>query len=364
MGDFSLNLPVNSVSFGQVSVALLREFHARGLQPSIFPIGDSIDLASQDTVDEDFQKWIQSCITKRLEEHNRSNPMFKLWHLNGSLDSYSKEQILLTFYELDSPTKTELNIAKNNSRLAFSSSSAKTLFEDNGVENVKLIPLGFDKANFQVKDQDYLKGKIVFNLTGKLEKRKNHKQAIQSWIKKYGNNKDYVLQCAISNPFLKNEDFSRLVSEILEGKSYFNLNFLGAMQKNSLYNDYLNSSNIIIGMSGGEGWGLPEFQSVALGKHSVILNASGYKEWADTDNSILIEPNGKTEVYDGIFFHKGQPFNQGNSFTFDEEEFIDGCEKAIERVNSNPVNVKGLELQDKFPYSKMVDSIIESIEEV
>jgi len=81
--DFSLNLPVNSVSFGQVSVALLREFHARGLQPSIFPIGDSIDLACQDTVGEDFQKWIQSCVAKRLEEHNRSNPIFKLWHLSG-----------------------------------------------------------------------------------------------------------------------------------------------------------------------------------------------------------------------------------------------------------------------------------------
>jgi hypothetical protein len=362
--DFSLNLPINSVSFGQVSVALLREFHARGLQPSIFPVGEAVDLACQDTISEDFQKWMQSCTAKRFEEHNRSNPVFKLWHLNGSLESFSKDQILLTFYELDSPTKTELNIAKNNSRIAFSSSSSKTLFEDNGVENVKHIPLGFDKTNFKVKDQDYLKGKMVFNLTGKLEKRKNHKQIIQSWVKKYGNNKDYVLQCAISNPFLKNEDFSRLVSEILEGKSYFNVNFLGTMQKNSLYNDYLNSANIIIGMSGGEGWGLPEFQSVALGKHSVILNASGYKEWANEDNSTLVEPNGKREVYDGIFFYKGQSFNQGNILTFDEEEFLDGCEKAIERVNNNPVNVKGLELQDKFPYSKTVDSIIELIEEI
>ena len=47
MRDFSLELPVNSVSFGQVSVALLREFHARGLQPCLFPIGDNIDLNCQ-----------------------------------------------------------------------------------------------------------------------------------------------------------------------------------------------------------------------------------------------------------------------------------------------------------------------------
>ena len=96
-----------------------------------------------------------------------------------------------------------------------------------------------------------------------------------------------MLQCAISNPFLKQEDFSRLLNEILEDKTYFNINFLGAMQKNSLYNDYLNSSNIILGVSGGEGWGLPEFQSVALGKHTVMLNATAYKEWVTPENSTL-----------------------------------------------------------------------------
>ena len=131
------------------------------------------------------------------------------------------------------------------------------------------------------------------------------------------------------------------------------------MQKNSLYNDFLNSGNIIIGMSGGEGWGLPEFQSVALGKHAVILNATAYKEWATPENAVLVEPNGKTEAYDGVFFKKGSPTNQGNIYTFDEGDFIEGCEKAIERYKSNPVNTEGLKIQEDFTYSKTVDSIME-----
>jgi hypothetical protein len=105
--------------------------------------------------------------------------------------------------------------------------------------------LGFDKDNFHVKDQEYLKGKIVFNLTGKLEKRKHHKKIIRAWLKKYGNQTDYVLQCAIGNPFIKEEDFKARIADILEGKNYFNVNFLGMMQKNSLYNDFLNSGNKI-----------------------------------------------------------------------------------------------------------------------
>ena len=70
------------------------------------------------------------------------------------------------------------------------------------------------------------------------------------------------------------------------------------MPKNAVYNDYLNSGDIVIGMSGGEGWGLPEFHSVGLGKHAVMLNATAYKEWATSENSVLLEPSGKIEVYD------------------------------------------------------------------
>ena len=125
-----------------------------------------------------------------------------------------------------------------------------------------------------------------------------------------------------------------------------------------MYNDFLNSGNIIIGMSGGEGWGLPEFHSLALGKHGVILNAHAYKDWATKDNSVLVESNGLIDSEDGIFFTKGAPFNQGNIFDFNEEAFIDGCEKAIERVENNKVNENGLKLQKEFTYKKTLESIL------
>ena len=164
MSEFALHLPLNGVSFGQVSTALLREFHQRGVQPCLFTIGQS-DLSMQETTT-DFNKWIESGIKKAFEEYDRNTPIFKLWHLNHeSLTSYAKEQSLFTFYELDYPTSIEINIAKNQKNLLVSSQYTKKIFEDYGIENCKYIPLGFDKDNFNVKNQDYLKGKIVFNLT-------------------------------------------------------------------------------------------------------------------------------------------------------------------------------------------------------
>jgi len=123
--EFALHLPLNGVSFGQVSTALLREFHERGVQPSLFPIGQ-IDLNSQDDISSDFNSWIQNCVRKAFEYHDRNTPVFKLWHLNqDSLTSFSKDQTLFTFYELDHPTTIEMNIARNQKKLLVSSRYSK-----------------------------------------------------------------------------------------------------------------------------------------------------------------------------------------------------------------------------------------------
>jgi hypothetical protein len=160
---------------------------------------------------------------------------------------------------------------------------------------------------------------------------------------------------------MSQEENQRVVHELLQGESFFNVNFVGFMNSNEVYNDFLNSANIIIGMSGGEGWGLPEFQSTAIGKHSVILNAHVYKDWANDENSVLVSPSGKVDSHDGKFFIKGADYNQGQIFTWEEDAFISGCEEAIKRVESNPLNENGLKLQEDFTYSNTLDKILELV---
>lgn len=360
--SFTLNVPVNSVSFGQVSTLLLKEFFKKNKDLTLLPIGNSLDLSCQND-ENDFFSYVKEKSSDFLAKVKRENPCFKLWHINGSLESCSNKRYLLSFYELDAPTKEEINIVKNYDKVFFTSKYTVDIFKSSGCSNIEYLPLAFDKYNFSKLDKSYFNdGRIIFNLVGKLEKRKHHKKVIQSWLKKYGNQRGYHLQCAIYNGFLKEEDNKALFNSILEGKNYFNISFLGQMPKNTMYNDFLNSGNIIIGMSGGEGWGLPEFQSIAIGKHAVILNAHAYKDWANESNAIMIEPNGKIEAYDGMFFHKGQPFNQGNIFDFDQDDFIAGCEKAIERYRLNKLNEKGLQLQSTFNSESFANKILDIIE--
>jgi len=361
--SFTLNLPVNSVSFGQVSTLLLRELYKKNLTDfNLYPIGDRLDLSTQE-LDEGFFKFVQERTNGFLQRVKRKDSCFKLWHLNGSFESVSDKRYLLSFYELDNPTAEEVNIVKNQDKVFFSSNYTVDTFKMFGCSNVEYLPLAFDKYNFKQLNKKYFSDdRIVFNLVGKLEKRKNHKKVIQAWVKKFGNNPKYHLQCAIYNPFLKEEDNKTLIMSILEGVNYFNVSFMNHMPKNGMYNDYLNSADIIIGMSGGEGWGLPEFHSIAMGKYGVILNAHSYKDWADENNSTLVQPSSKIEAYDGVFFHKGLPYNQGTIYDFNNDDFISACELAIKRVEQNKSNINGLSLQEKFSSDKFINNILKHLE--
>ena len=355
---FALNLPLGSVSFGQVSVSLLREMHKRKLSPNLFPIGGTLDLSPYENVDPEFAGWIQECVSRAHLEHNRKIPIFKLWHLHDSFSSYSDHQFLLSFYELDSPTPMELNYAKNSAKILFSSEYTRDLFKSFGLTNVDYLPLAFDARSFFKKDKVYFPNRITFNICGKFEKRKHHLKAIREWINLFGGNPQFSLQCATYNPFFNEEQNAQVEHQILGGNKVPNVSFLKFMPTDAQYNDYLNSADVVIGASGGEGWGLPEFQSCAIGKHAVILNCNGYKSWANPSNSTLFEPSSKVSSLDGIFFKGDQPYNQGNIFDFSTESYHNALKESVKKVSVNRLNEAGLALQQEFSVEKFCDRVL------
>jgi len=344
------------VSFGQISFALAREAYKLGHSPNIIPIGN-VDISAQ-REDPDFTLWLQSCISKGLKTHKRKNPCFRLWHISDSLQTISDKQVLLTFFETDSPTTEELNIISNNYKVLFACDYNTNTFKDYGATNVSTLNLGFDSFNFYKTDREYFNdGRITYLVSGKYEPvRKQHDKIIKTWLRKFGNNNKYHLICCIQNPFIHPEQHNQIYANILEGKNYSNIQFLPFSAQNSVYNDILNSVDCVIA-GGTESWGLPEFQAVCLGKHGVISNCAGHKQWADEKNSILLNSNSRIQCYDGMFFHKGQPFNQGNFFSFSESELSNCLDTSIKKIEENRVNTKGLELSEKFKYSETFRNI-------
>lgn len=351
---------INSLSFGNLSYNLLRELYRKETQVAFFPFNDKLDFQAYDKIDEDFKKWIVSCAENRFHLMNKDYHTLSQWHLNGSESRISKKQTLFSFYESDQPTSVEKSIVDMQDNVIFGSSHASLCFAAIGCENTHNVPVGFDE-DFTVIEEDSLPEKIHFGLMGKFENRKNTAQILKNWAKLYGNNYDYQLSCCITNPFFKSDQLNQLIGSALEGKSYGNINFLPRLQTNSEVNEFLNAIDIdLSGLSGAEGWNIPSFNATALGKWSIVMNHTSHKDWADEQNSILIDPDFQTEIYDQAFFHKGTAFNQGNMNKISDETMISAFKKSEKKYGK--INKKGLQLKSSFTYEKTLNKIMEIIQ--
>ena len=351
-----VNAPINALSFGNVSVNILRELYKKNIDLIFFPIGEKVELSAYDKIDQDFIKYLQERTNNRFEKIDKNIPSLKLWHIFGSESRYTKNQSLFTFHEVSEVTPIEKNLLNLQDNILVSSNYTKSIFELNGLSNVTYVPLGFD-TDFHLTDRSYLPEKIHFGLMGKFENRKNSSRIIKTWLKLFGNKSEYQLTCAITNQFLEKSRFQNELLKIMDGKHYNNVNFLPYMQMNSEVNDYLNSIDIDLGgLSGGEGWNLPSFNATALGKWSVVINATAHKDWATKSNSILIEPSCLKDCYDDIFFKKGQAFNQGQFFDISDEEMENAILKSVSYAKTP--NPEGLKLQKQFTYEKTVETIL------
>ena len=359
MKKIILKAAFNNLSFGNVSYNIARELYKADVKTSIFPIGNNFDFSAFDKISEDFKKWMESSTNSRLTTIKKDVPCLSLWHINGSEETIGNKSFLYSFYELDNPTFTEKNIVDLHDSVIFSSSHAKDSFENVNCENVHNVPLGFDEDFFET-GKSYLEDKIHFGIMGKWEKRKHTGKIIKLWAKKYGNNPKYQLTCCVVNPFFKEQEMNQIIAQAFEGKNYGNINFLPRVKTNSEVNEYLNAIDIdLSGLSGAEGWNLPAFNSSCLGKWSVVLNSTSHKDWANSDNCILVEPSGQESSEDGVFFKKDLPFNQGSINTFDEDFVISKLEEAEKKCAEK--NTEGIKLKEIFTYKKTLDSILKII---
>lgn len=356
----NLDIPINSVSFGQVSWNILKELKSRNADINLFPYSERIDLSAFDEKPEEgFSEWLLSKVKEGSLNGSRENRTFKLWHIRGSLPSLSREgNDLLTFHETDTLTDVEYNILSQQRKVFVTSKYTQDVFKSYGIDST-YVPLGFDSYHFKKVDVPRPKGdlELTFGLFGKLEKRKNSIRTVQLWAKKFGNNPKYRLNCAIFNPFLDLQEQQGLILSAMGGSIPWNINFLPITPRNSDFNICLNSIDTVISLSGCEGFNLPLFQCIALGKQAVVLNAHAHKDFCNKENSILVEPNeNRVEAHDGKFFIKGQDYNQGSWFDFDDDAVMAAFDKAVER--GREVNTEGEKLAS-WSYKNLVDTILE-----
>ncbi len=191
--------------------------------------------------------------------------------------------------------------------------------------------------------------------------RKSHDQVIRNWLAKYGNNRNHRLHLAIWNPFFNMEQNNAIAMNLMQGKTYDNVQFMPFSKTLGELNELFNCANIVLDLSGGEGFSLGSFHCLGLGKHGLIHNCSAMKDWANSENATLVEPSCKKPVFDGVFFYQGAPFNQGNIYGFDDEALLAGFDEVYAKHRANPVNTPGLKLREDYTWGKTAKIILENL---
>lgn len=367
--NLNCELIYNPLSFGNVSLGITYELYKRGIAPNIFPISGQVDISAFDKLDDDFKLYLQSCLNKAPKNFKKTLPSFRLWHISQSWSKVSEPSSLLTFFETDGLTDTEVNILNSYNRIFVTNTYHKKIFEECGVESpVIFVPLGFDSIHTKKFNKPYYTdGSIVFSLFGKIENaRKRTGKIIKSWIKKFGckpvgEKVKYRLHLHVNNPFFTPEEMNKTFAEIFDNQPPpINVQIHSLVKTQTELVDCYNAANVIIDM-GNEALSLPSLNAVGIGKHMIAHNCMALSDWAPKAGAIMVNSNSKIPADDGRFFIRGAPFNQGNFFDFSEDEFICACEESIKRVETNPFNEKGLYLQKEYSFEKGVDVILENI---
>ena len=360
------NAPINSVSFGFVGYQLLNQFYKSNIDFDFYPIGNGqqvLDFSSFNKAPEALKQLAERKSTNFHSSYSRKSPVVRLWHIGNSENTVGNGNHLLTFHELDSVTPSEVNVLNNQEQIFVTNKETKEVFESYGVKvPVTYLPLGYDTEHFHSTKKKYLGDKLIVTMIhGKYEPlRKNHEQLIKTWLRLYGNNPLHRLHLHIYNPFFNPEQNKNIAANLLEGKEYSNVNFFGYTKTLGELNDSYNCATVVLDI-GNEGWSLPSFHTTGLGKHSLLLNVAGLASWGNAENSVLIEPTGKKVAHDGVFFHQGAPWNQGNFYSVDDDTVKNGLVELYQRVTKNRVNEAGLKLQTQFTWENTFDILRQKV---
>lgn len=352
--------PISALSLGQVSFNILRELYRRKIQVVYFPIGQP-DF-SPFKVDPQFGAWIERAVNSRYAKLDRKLPSLRCWHLNGAEHKLTDRQWTVSFHETDAPSPEELNVAAQQERTLFTAQWTVDNFRTYGAQNVDFIPLGHDE-DFQPAGHRLVSPDITHWVLGgtKIEQRKNSHMIIQSWVKRYGDNRAHQLTLCVTNPFFQPQQMDAFYASCFPGgKKPFNVNILPRLKTNAEMAQLYNSADVCLaGFSSAESFNIPSFTTTALGKWSIVTACAGHLDWATEQNSIIVKPSGMRPAADGIFFMPNGPWSQGNIYSFTPEQLDEAFTRA-EKVAKTP-NPHGEKLRETHTYTKTVDAILSSI---
>lgn len=302
MQNLNLICPIGFTGYGITSLNIYKQLKKQNINTILFPMGQvSVDTQEdRDMILEDLNKQV-SFSTK--------DPCFKIWHQFDLATRVGNGQYsALTFFETDRLKPLEITMINNLDYVFVASKWAKDILINNGINiPIYVSPLGVDPEIFNQEvtknnESEKLKDKYVFLNVGKWEIRKGHDVLLEAFNNAFSIEDNVELWMVNHNPFLSQEENGMWINLYKNSSLGSKIKILPRVPTHKDLAKLISTCDCGVFPARAEGWNneVPEFY--ALDKPVILTNYSAHTEYANKDNSYLVDIDELVPAIDNKFF--------------------------------------------------------------
>ena len=347
--------PVNNLGYGVASINICKALSRRGIEVSLFPIGQPSFSCEQEAMD--IGPMIQS-----QGAFSPTAPCLKIWHEHSMGERIGTGKFVgFPFFEINEFDDARKNHLSSCDEIAVSCEWAKAIVEKELPKAVvHSVPLGVDTSVFTAIPPTKSDKFIFFNC-GKWEKRKGHDVLLECFNSAFTQDDDVELWMMCDNPFLPPEHQSGWTSLYRQDPR---VRFIDRVQSQSDLAQIANSTDCGIFPSRAEGWNLEILELMSLGKSIITTDYSAHTEFCTDKNSMLVKPLKNESAFDGFFFNG---LGEWASLEGIEEKFVDHMRSIYKKWKGGNkeriINEEGIKTAQEFSWDKTVEKLEEILYE-
>jgi len=299
MQKLNLMCPLGFTGYGITSYNIYKGLREK-TDICLFPIGN-IQLDSNE-----YEKQIIEDMNKQ-ENFSNDNVCFKIWHQFDLATRIGKNKYAaLTFFEVDKLKPKEIGMINNLDLIFVASKWAKEVLINNGIKiPIYISPLGIDPSKFNNEVNNTVQkdsNKYVFLNIGKWEIRKGHDILLEAFNNAFNEDDNVELWMLNHNPFLSQEENGMWINMYKNSRLGSKIRILPRINSHADVAKLIALSDCGIFPARAEGWNNEVPELFALNKPVILTNYSAHTEYANNENSYLVNIDSLSPAIDNKFF--------------------------------------------------------------
>lgn len=357
MPNLNLMAPCNFLGYGTVGYNLLIRL-ARHFDIAYWPKGQI-----EYPVPQELASIIQKAIG-RQSNFDYSAPCLKIWHQHDMAEVVGRGVLMgMPIFELDNFTSREKHHLEYLDKIFVCSKWAKEVVcstTNVDCNHVKVTPLGVDRTIFY-DERPIDVGPTVFLNIGKWEIRKGHDVLIDAFREAFRKDDKVELWMMNHNPFLSPEQEKTWIEYYTKGELGDKVKILPRVQTQQELSQIMRRAHCGVFPARAEGWNLELLEMMSCGREVITTNYSAHTEFANEENSWLIDIDELEPAFDGIWFDG----NVGNWAKLGSQQIsqIAGSMRDLHLLRGSSFgtmeNKAGVDTAERYSWTNTADLIFE-----